>query len=141
MCGTDGGEVVKDRCPAVRARRQLVEFHQIIAERLADNHRQGADGEAMVVEGGVEMSPVAHRHECGVGADGSCDDGDFLYGFIDRFWSCSARFADFVENGFDRLSQFVARLSSYGQLLASISSEGGLSCAGGACVEVSKPIV
>jgi len=85
---------------------------------LADNHRQRADGEALVVEGGVEMPSMAHRHECGVGAEGSYDDGDFLYGFLDRSWSYSARFADFVEDDVDRLRQFVTRLQSHREFLS-----------------------
>ena len=89
-----------------------MEFHRIIAKGLADNHRQCADGEAMIVERGVELPSVAHRHECGVSGEGSCDDNDFLYGFVDRSWSCGACFTDFVEDGFDRLRQFVTRLLS-----------------------------
>lgn len=125
-----------------RASRQLVEFHRIIAESLADNHRQHAHGEAMVVEGGVEMPSMAHRHECGVGAEGSYDDGDFLYGFLDRSWSCSARFADFVE---DAVLTHCASLSRVSRTIVSsclsVPSERGGSCAGGDWVKKCKPIV
>ena len=101
-----------------RAGCQFVEFHQVVAERLAEYHRQGADGETMVVERGIELSLLAHRHKCSVGADGSRDDGDFLYRIVDQSWICGACFADVIEDGFDRLSQFVARLSSHRQFLA-----------------------
>src|SRR5580765_1982736 len=94
-----------------------MELHQVIAERLSDNRRQCADGEAVVVERGVKLWPVAQRHERGMGAEGSRDDGNFLYGFVDRPWPWGARFTDFIEEGFDRLCEFVACVSSDGQLL------------------------
>ena len=72
----------------------------------------------MVVEGRIEMPSMAHRHECGVCAEGACDDGDFFHGFVDRPWPCDTRFANFVEDGLDRLNQFVTRLLSDREFLA-----------------------
>jgi hypothetical protein len=68
----------------------------------------------VVVEGGAKLWPVAQRHERGMGAEGSRDDGDFLYGFVDRSWPWGTCFADFVEESFDRPCEFVACVSGDG---------------------------